>query len=236
MRSASGRSWPRTSPPASRAKVSMSWSTAQEPHPASTPRCERRARAATTSRSGSPASPSPWTSTSSRCASSSSRPGSRARRGRGGGRGARRGRARPARSAAHAGVPARVLARGVRPHAGRGWGEARHRPAPRRGRALSPGGAGAAGSSDVFSLEGRVAVVTGLSSGIGQAIAIALARGGADVAGTTDRTRKAPPRPLAGSRRSGSGGSSSAATPPTRPTSRRSRTPRSSVSVRSTSG
>jgi NAD(P)-dependent dehydrogenase (short-subunit alcohol dehydrogenase family) len=37
--------------------------------------------------------------------------------------------------------------------------------------------------SGVFSLEGRAAVVTGLSSGIGQAIAIALAREGADVAG-----------------------------------------------------
>jgi NAD(P)-dependent dehydrogenase (short-subunit alcohol dehydrogenase family) len=35
----------------------------------------------------------------------------------------------------------------------------------------------------VFSLEGRIAVVTGLSSGIGQAIATALAREGADVAG-----------------------------------------------------
>jgi NAD(P)-dependent dehydrogenase (short-subunit alcohol dehydrogenase family) len=37
--------------------------------------------------------------------------------------------------------------------------------------------------SDVFSLEGRNAVVTGLSSGIGQAIAVALARQGANVAG-----------------------------------------------------
>ena len=37
--------------------------------------------------------------------------------------------------------------------------------------------------SDVYSLVGRTAVVTGLSSGIGQAIAVALARQGADVAG-----------------------------------------------------
>jgi len=37
--------------------------------------------------------------------------------------------------------------------------------------------------SDVYSLEGRNAVVTGLSSGIGQAIAEALARQGANVAG-----------------------------------------------------
>jgi NAD(P)-dependent dehydrogenase (short-subunit alcohol dehydrogenase family) len=37
--------------------------------------------------------------------------------------------------------------------------------------------------SDVFRIDGKVAVVTGLSSGIGQAIAIALARQGADVAG-----------------------------------------------------
>ena len=37
--------------------------------------------------------------------------------------------------------------------------------------------------SDVYSLSGRNAVVTGLSSGIGQAIAVALAREGANVAG-----------------------------------------------------
>ena len=37
--------------------------------------------------------------------------------------------------------------------------------------------------SDVYSLAGRNAVVTGLSSGIGQAIAVALAREGANVAG-----------------------------------------------------
>ena len=37
--------------------------------------------------------------------------------------------------------------------------------------------------SDVYSLEGKVAVVTGVSSGIGQAIAVALAREGANVAG-----------------------------------------------------
>ena len=37
--------------------------------------------------------------------------------------------------------------------------------------------------SDVFSLDGKNAVVTGLSSGIGQAIAVALAREGANVAG-----------------------------------------------------
>lgn len=37
--------------------------------------------------------------------------------------------------------------------------------------------------SDTYSLEGKVAVVTGLSSGIGQAIAAALAREGADIAG-----------------------------------------------------
>jgi NAD(P)-dependent dehydrogenase (short-subunit alcohol dehydrogenase family) len=37
--------------------------------------------------------------------------------------------------------------------------------------------------SDVFSLAGKAAVVTGVSSGIGQAIAVALARQGADVAG-----------------------------------------------------
>ena len=37
--------------------------------------------------------------------------------------------------------------------------------------------------SDVFSLEGKNAVVTGLSSGIGQSIAEALARQGAKVAG-----------------------------------------------------
>ena len=37
--------------------------------------------------------------------------------------------------------------------------------------------------SDVFSLAGKHAVVTGLSGGIGQAIAVALARQGADVAG-----------------------------------------------------
>jgi len=37
--------------------------------------------------------------------------------------------------------------------------------------------------TDVFSLEGRNAIVTGLSSGIGQAIAAALARQGANVAG-----------------------------------------------------
>ena len=37
--------------------------------------------------------------------------------------------------------------------------------------------------STVFGLHGRVAVVTGVSSGIGQAIAVALAREGADVAG-----------------------------------------------------
>ena len=37
--------------------------------------------------------------------------------------------------------------------------------------------------SDVYSLAGRTAVVTGISSGIGQAIAVALARQGANVAG-----------------------------------------------------
>lgn len=41
--------------------------------------------------------------------------------------------------------------------------------------------------SDVFSLEGKNAVVTGLSSGIGQAIAEALARQGANVAGDYQR-------------------------------------------------
>jgi NAD(P)-dependent dehydrogenase (short-subunit alcohol dehydrogenase family) len=39
------------------------------------------------------------------------------------------------------------------------------------------------GAVDVFRIDGKVAVVTGLSSGIGQAIAITLARQGADVAG-----------------------------------------------------
>jgi NAD(P)-dependent dehydrogenase (short-subunit alcohol dehydrogenase family) len=41
--------------------------------------------------------------------------------------------------------------------------------------------------SDVFSLAGRSAVVTGISSGIGQAIAVALARQGANVAGDFQR-------------------------------------------------
>jgi NAD(P)-dependent dehydrogenase (short-subunit alcohol dehydrogenase family) len=41
--------------------------------------------------------------------------------------------------------------------------------------------------SDVFSLAGRNAVVTGVSSGIGQAIAVALARQGANVAGDFQR-------------------------------------------------
>ena len=41
--------------------------------------------------------------------------------------------------------------------------------------------------SDVYSLAGRHAVVTGISSGIGQAIAVALARQGANVAGDFQR-------------------------------------------------
>jgi NAD(P)-dependent dehydrogenase (short-subunit alcohol dehydrogenase family) len=48
---------------------------------------------------------------------------------------------------------------------------------------MTAGQAGPAPDADPFSLAGRRAVVTGASRGIGAAIALALARGGADVAG-----------------------------------------------------
>src|ERR1700734_3579929 len=42
-------------------------------------------------------------------------------------------------------------------------------------------------SKDIFNLEGQVAVVVGGTSGIGQAIALGLARAGADVVATSRR-------------------------------------------------
>ncbi len=91
--------------------------------------------------------------------------------------------------------------------------------------------------SDVFSLEGRNAVVTGLSSGIGQAIAEALARQGANVAGDYQRDadgRRA--RRRGASRPMGARPSSCRAPPPTRPTSRTWPTRWCSAGAASTSG
>jgi 2-deoxy-D-gluconate 3-dehydrogenase len=42
--------------------------------------------------------------------------------------------------------------------------------------------------ASLFSLEGKVALVTGANTGLGQAIAVALARAGADVCGVSRRS------------------------------------------------
>ena len=53
-------------------------------------------------------------------------------------------------------------------------------------------------SANPFSLEGKVALVTGGNVGLGQAIAVALAEAGADIASTS---RRAAPETAAASRR-----------------------------------
>ena len=88
-------------------------------------------------------------------------------------------------------------------------------------------------ASSLFDLSGRCAVVTGASSGIGQAIAFALASAGADVVGLSLDDASETAAEIAGF---GAARSSSSATRASRPTSSVPEMPRSRRSAGSTSG
>src|SRR2546430_10628291 len=66
-----------------------------------------------------------------------------------------------------------------------------------------PADGGAVDAAGVLSLEGKVAVVTGASSGIGRAIALAYAAAGADVAVTYRTNRRGADETADGARAAG---------------------------------
>src|SRR2546429_7151818 len=68
-----------------------------------------------------------------------------------------------------------------------------------------PAAGGAVDAPGVLSLEGKVAVVTGASSGIGRAIALAYAAAGADVAVTYRTNRRGADETADGARAAGRG-------------------------------